>query len=344
MLITKIIISISSLVFSILLIEVVSYMIYRPSHLYNAYKIIQYDSDVFWSNRRNNETIFYNTKVRTNNIGLRHYKNKYHNDRYKILAMGASPTFGWGVQEFDTYSHILKEKLGHKYDVINGGMVGYSTFQGRVILEELLDRIEPNLLTISYVINDVDRIRFAYDSSLQDHQVSVSYSSLYNFIIKFKTYWLLKEMFHTTENISKGKNRSLISRTSRVSLSEYEQNIYAMIKIARKRNIEIILMVMPVNLKEASSKIKNTSYNKTYKKIAGMCYSDSLLYNNKMRLIGKKAALEVVDIASEMRKRGNINKFFLIVNNDTIHPNRTGHEIIAEMLFSRISEMRTENE
>jgi len=81
--------------------------------------------------------------------------------RLRVVALGDSSTFGWGVEEFEAYPErlaaALAEKLGRPHDaveVLNLGVPGYSTFQGRVLLERRALALDPDLVVWSYLSND----------------------------------------------------------------------------------------------------------------------------------------------------------------------------------------------
>ena len=77
---------------------------------------------------------------------------------FRILTMGCSTTFGWGVADGESYPAVL-ESLVHEagYDhveVINGGQPGYTSFQGMWLWEEVLKYYEPDLVLVGYVVQD----------------------------------------------------------------------------------------------------------------------------------------------------------------------------------------------
>lgn len=79
----------------------------------------------------------------------------------RIAVLGDSSTFGWGVEEFQTYPQRLGAALAKRWDVdparvevINLGVPGYSTFQGRVLLERTALALAPDAIVWSYLSND----------------------------------------------------------------------------------------------------------------------------------------------------------------------------------------------
>lgn len=69
----------------------------------------------------------FNIRVKINSQGLRGPKSFYENPlaRPRIMMIGDSFTFGFGVEQQDSYCGIIRNKLGKDFDVINTGVTGY---------------------------------------------------------------------------------------------------------------------------------------------------------------------------------------------------------------------------
>lgn len=71
----------------------------------------------------------------------------------EIWVFGCSFTYGWGVNDEQTYPWLLQVALPD-YTVKNYGVGGYSTYQNLLQLEDLLDSVEtkglPKLVVLSY--------------------------------------------------------------------------------------------------------------------------------------------------------------------------------------------------
>lgn len=89
---------------------------------------------------------------------------------YRILCAGDSSTFGWGVESEDAYPSLLEAELrsrrpGVRIEVVNLGVCGYSSFQGRILLEREGLKYEPDLVTISYGSNDWSAVPEPFDEA-----------------------------------------------------------------------------------------------------------------------------------------------------------------------------------
>lgn len=99
----------------------------------------------------------------TSSQGLRDrdYGPKQPNE-YRILLMGDSFTYGWGVNEDDMISRRLEAYLNDRaqprtFTVINGGDEGYGPWQERIRLNRIGFALEPDMVILQlFPANDID--------------------------------------------------------------------------------------------------------------------------------------------------------------------------------------------
>ena len=79
----------------------------------------------------------------------------------RIVVLGDSSTFGWGVEHFETYAERLGTALAERWsvdrsriEIVNLGVPGYSSFQGRILLERFALGLAPDAIVWSYLSND----------------------------------------------------------------------------------------------------------------------------------------------------------------------------------------------
>lgn len=129
----------------------------------------------FWRLRPNVErTIWDFTVVSTNAQGIRHDRpiEDKPAGRFRILCVGDSVTFGYRIplvfpdkpDEYDRndapyagrLERLLREQFpGRDIEVIALAVPGYSTFQGRSLLEDTIDWLEPDVVVLCFGFNDV---------------------------------------------------------------------------------------------------------------------------------------------------------------------------------------------
>ena len=123
-------------------------------------KIIKKKSDnpvLGHEHRHNQKAILQSVEIRTNNLGLRGPDIDIQNRRNRrILFLGSSATFGWGVPESETIPVILQEKLGEDTEVLNAGIGNYNTVRYVELFLKKLYVLHPTDIVVQYFINDAE--------------------------------------------------------------------------------------------------------------------------------------------------------------------------------------------
>ena len=99
--------------------------------------------------------------IRTNSLGLRspEVAEPKPPDSFRILVLGDSVTFGWGLRGEDTYASQLASRLAtlrpnQRYEVVNAGVSGYGTWQESLWLEQTGLGLEPDVVIVQAHLND----------------------------------------------------------------------------------------------------------------------------------------------------------------------------------------------
>ena len=86
-------------------------------------------------------------------------------DTFRIMTLGCSTTFGWGVEDEQSYPAQLQSLIDASSEstaeVINAGQPGYTSFQGRWLWEESLKAYEPDVVLIGYVVQDARKAAYS---------------------------------------------------------------------------------------------------------------------------------------------------------------------------------------
>ncbi|MBN1552924.1 hypothetical protein JW979_15730 [bacterium] len=203
------------------------------------------DRELFW--RLKPEFFNESNSISINRQGYRDTEFEHTRDpgTVRIACMGDSVTYGWKVPQGFTYPDILEEKLNFsrpsddtQYEVYNFGVPGYSSLQGKILLSKEVVSYNPDILIISYGINDS---RLALESD------SISYirnsSSLYNvkaFFMKSNLYHLLQQIW--ADWVDQRERRELSRNQIRVTPEEFKSNIETMVSIAKSHSMKVILL------------------------------------------------------------------------------------------------------
>jgi hypothetical protein len=119
----------------------------------------KYDSLLGWIHEPGQEGIFetpqFRTVVRINEDGLRDRRHSYEsqNDIERILVLGDSFAWGYGVEESERFSQVLEKSLD--VEVINAGVSGYSTDQELLWYRSEGIKYETDLVILVLAGNDV---------------------------------------------------------------------------------------------------------------------------------------------------------------------------------------------
>ena len=77
-------------------------------------------------------------------------------DARKVVFLGDSFAWGWGVSEGELFSDILQDMLGPRYNVINLGMNTFGTVQERIQLEREVLPMKPEMVGLLMYSNDFE--------------------------------------------------------------------------------------------------------------------------------------------------------------------------------------------
>lgn len=119
----------------------------------------KYDSVLGWAHEPDQEGIFetpqFRTSVRINEKGLRDRPHSYErqDDMGRILVLGDSFAWGYGVEESERFSQLLEKSLN--VEAINAGVSGYSTDQELLWYRSEGIKYETNLVILVVAGNDV---------------------------------------------------------------------------------------------------------------------------------------------------------------------------------------------
>ncbi len=155
-----------SLAFSLWLVEFlvrvldpmgISY--YEHAGRYHLEKIA--DEETYYRHKPNLDRIYQGVSVQTNALGLRDRPilDKEPNE-YRILFLGDSVTFAWGVRQEDGFvervERILEDELARPVRAINTGVGSYNTDNQNATLQRYGEMLQPDMVVLTYVSNDID--------------------------------------------------------------------------------------------------------------------------------------------------------------------------------------------
>jgi lysophospholipase L1-like esterase len=169
----------------------------------------------------------------------------------RILAIGDSNTFGWGVPTQDSFVEVLDDMLPDT-DIVNMGVSGYTSFQGYETLARHLESLQPDLVIASFNFNDRravpseevmdSRGKFGREAIL--HQTDLLRSNLY----LYRTMQYGMSMLGMVNGASNsGPAMDVRQAHVRVPPAKYRHNLKSIARLCNEHNVPLIFIVLQDN-------------------------------------------------------------------------------------------------
>lgn len=150
--------------------------------------------------------------------------------RFRVMTMGCSTTFGWGVKDDETYPAVLERLLHERgysgVEVVNAGQPGYTSFQGRWLWENTLAQYQPDLVLLGFVVQDARTAAFSDLSQAILTREAAFLKS--NVLYSWRLYLALKVLTGEVTVRTKEREAGASDGTWRVSEREYLDNLRAL--------------------------------------------------------------------------------------------------------------------
>jgi lysophospholipase L1-like esterase len=234
---------------------------------------------------------------------------------FRIMTMGCSTTFGWGVSDAESYPARLESYVhddGYKKTaVINAGQPGYTSFQGAWLWERTLKHYKPNVVLIGFVVQDARKAAYTDRSQaiLQKDYRFLKENVFYN----SRVYLALRSAIGSIQIQAKERGNGDVGGVFRVPPADYVFNIRSLITAVRDSGGTPILFGYPL---ERSG------------------------YTSEHRTILKAAASELdvllFDPQSKMEEAARIGQYYF--SRDRGHANAAGNDLIAQWVYAFLKE------
>jgi lysophospholipase L1-like esterase len=269
----------------------------------------------------------------------------------RILGLGDSVTFGYGVRLEETFLKVLEQRLnagdrsGARYEVVNAGVEECGLDAYYHTLRTLGPTLQPDLVLVSIVLNDIQR----YDDlerptrpagtarepgiARRLHGALLRRSQLYLAGVRggrsllYRLHVLdISDLYGSPLRAVRQSDEPL-ARAWESSLDVLEH----LVALARAQRVPIVLVVFPVEVQLDAATIER------YRRDYGVTVPAQALDaepQRRLRAFGAAHGVPVVDLLPTLRAAGGGDLYLRTgpVRFDPVHPSPRGHRIIGEAI------------
>lgn len=293
--------------------------LYEPGHEETGHRYI-YDSTLGWRNIPNWQGTTFGQPLSINSKGLRDREYSYTKPRgtRRILVLGDSYTWGYGVGNRSIYTEVMEDKLLKEgsWQVLNAGVSGWGTDQQYLFLKEEGFRYDPDIVVVSFFFgNDFREI-----SSSQQYQLD-------------KPVFLDLDLTLANSPVPKprksGANPILFSQVPSDKLADV---IFRRLAAdCRQRNIRLVVFKFGTYVDPPTRETFNTTMPPTRREAIVEMSRRSALFSKSMARI---AGLKYLDIDDIFESKGFTFEQLGVIPSRDMHWNDFGHRQVAASLVS----------
>jgi lysophospholipase L1-like esterase len=270
----------------------------------------------------------------------------------RVIVLGDSIAFGNNLELEDTFSFQLQQRLvsqGRNIEILNFGVGGYDTLQEVALLEIRGLKYHPSLVVVAYCLNDVGIASVSLEHIQRTQQMQ---SSRYSFLYESRLVQLISESVETirTKNWVKHVNDPEAFRREYANQIDPKGNdeselldlmnqspkwpsstwygdrdrvgrlrfgFRRLARLSKENDFQVVIMIIPL--------LQNK----------GGAYSHRAAHRI-VEMEARRAGFDTLDLTDEFLRAGMGNLTLLV--GDIIHPNKTGHTIMANSLSTLITD------
>ncbi len=240
-------------------------------------------------------------------------------DAFRILVVGDSFAWGDGVHPEDTFAYRLETRLdvvsrGNDFEVINWSRPGWNTVAEYRSVAPSIDKISPDLLLLTFVLNDAEPFNLeklvALRKGLQRREPRFALSAfLYRHSLLYSIAW---ERIENTR-IRRAYTAYYASLYEGPDWKNCLRHLKRFRDLALARSIPMVLLLFPI----FDSPMDDS-------------YSHRALHD-KMREVGQSLEVPVLDLLEAYR---DVDVYRLaVVPYTDAHPNELAHRIAADTIL-----------
>jgi lysophospholipase L1-like esterase len=292
--------------------------------------VFKKDHDLFWR-LRPSQTIsskfFEGKEYHINSAGLRGDEIPVRSGKIRLVALGNSCTFGWGMTDSRPFVKELEKMVNDDpslpgVETINAGIPGYSSFQGRRFFVSDVAPLKPDIVLIMFGWND----QWAAAGNIADNEQKLpppTIIDIQNVLSRLKIYRLIRKALLAATEKSLDEKLDKKNPVYRVSVIDFYNNLNVIVNYARSEGITPVLLTSPIPSLDKyyppGSRSPMHQYHHTY--------------NMQTRILARNTRTPLIDLAIEFDKYDNL---YDDAPKDPIHFNAAGHHLAAELIYDHL--------
>lgn len=298
---------------------------------YGNVEIYEPDPKLYWKLRPNQDcyTKIDHKPVHINSHGTRgpDFQTVKPANTIRILSLGDSKTYGWGLSEPESYSGLLENMLqqhvgaGKKVEVINAGVNAWSYAQMHSYFRAFGLTYKPDVV----ILADANLwTQFSDQNSPEFVNAFMRRVRLKNFLRRFATYdfiveYKLKEVYerHRTRFIPMDPKHDMFFKEQQAKDPDafFREHIEGLCTLALSNGVKPVLLHMPT--------------------IGQLQTPDSDRDIKAKMLVTQRLGVPLVDMTAEMKLEGKN----LFLEGDEAHLNVSGNRLVAQRLFTVLKDL-----
>lgn len=292
---------------------------------YGNLEIYEPDPKVYWKLKPNQDcyTKIDHKPVHINSHGTRgpDFETVKPEKTLRVLSLGDSRTFGWGLTQEETYSDRLRQQLqeqlgnARKVEVINAGVNAWSYPQMLVYFRETALRCKPDLV----ILGEANLwTQFSENNSPEFVRKFMTRVRLKNFLRRFAIYHYVVEVKlrdvyerQRTKFIPVDPKSDVLFKEQQAKdpNAVFHRAIEDLCRLAQSNGVKPVLLYLPTAVE--------------------LNATDTSAVLNVKREVHNELNVPLVDMTPDLRVEGKS----LYLEADAVHLNARGNEIVSRRLF-----------
>ncbi len=261
----------------------------------------------------------------------------------RIVCMGDSGTFGiwlasgtWLAPNAEIgFDNAYPEELsdlaaarGFKnVEVINAGVLGYSSSHGlRQLMTEILD-LEPDILTVRYGFNDHNA---SWDPALR---LAEPAGPVWRFFLYRIQPWKLARL-----GFAVGRRIALLHPDPMTvpwtSVDEFAKNLRRFVEVSRSKHVHLMFLDYPLRPLERGASAEEVAYLRAVTGVASAAEMHAVhtSYQEIVQQTARSQGVPLLATVAALQDAGDAS----FSPSDMVHPSREGARLIARLLFEKL--------